>query len=324
MCKRLKLISVFLVVSLICGCAQTSDNPNTSSGTDGSTNVYVAEEPVASASGKAGTRANTPKCLLPTASGVIVFQNESAIIDASNSAEGYIMVSYFGKSAKVKLQITGKDGVTYTYNLHGGYEVFPLSADSGSYTIAIYENVVDNQYSTCLSETINVPLTNTFGPFLYPNQYVIFQADSTSVAKAKDLAFTANKDLDVVSNIYNFVIKNVTYDYKKASSVKSGYTPVADTILASKTGICLDYASLMTAMLRSQNIPTRLEVGYAGEAYHAWISTYIKDVGWVNGIIEFNGIDWELMDPTFAANSSEKKLKNFIGDGSNYTIKYIY
>ena len=52
--------------------------------------------------------------------------------------------------------------------------------------------------------------------------------------------------------------------------------------------------------------------------------TYIDEVGWVNGIMEFDGTDWTLMDPTFAATSSEKDLKNFIGDGSNYKTKYIY
>ena len=30
------------------------------------------------------------------------------------------------------------------------------------------------------------------------------------------------------------------------------------------------------------------------------------------------------MDPTFAANAGTKKIKKFIGDGSNYTTKYIY
>jgi hypothetical protein len=94
--------------------------------------------------------------------------------------------------------------------------------------------------------------------------------------------------------------------------------------LQSGTGICLDYAAVMASMLRSQNIPTRLEVGYAGTAYHAWISTYIAEVGWVNGIISFDGKSWSLMDPTFAANSSQQTLKNFIGDGSNYSTKYIY
>ena len=44
-----------------------------------------------------------------------------------------------------------------------------------------------------------------------------------------------------------------------------------------------------------------------GDVYHAWISTYIKDKGWVNGIIEFDGNDWKLMDPTFASTSSDPK-----------------
>ena len=80
----------------------------------------------------------------------------------------------------------------------------------------------------------------------------------------------------------------------------------------------------MASMLRSQRIPTHMEVGYAGEVYHAWISTYIQDIGWVNGIIQFDGINWSLMDPTFASSTDAKELKKFIGDGSNYSVKYIY
>ena len=114
------------------------------------------------------------------------------------------------------------------------------------------------------------------------------------------------------------------YDYNEAETVQSGYIPDIDEVLSTKKGICLDYAVLMSSMLRSQRIPTRMEVGYAGTAYHAWISTYITDVGWVNGIIEFDGTKWSLMDPTFASNVNEKELKSFIGDGSNYSVKYIY
>ena len=78
-------------------------------------------------------------------------------------------------------------------------------------------------------------------------------------------------------------------------------------------------------MLRSQSIPTRLQIGYAGSAYHAWISTYIEDIGWIDGMIRFDGQSWSLMDPTFAANqSSPESLKKFIGDGSNYQTLYTY
>ena len=43
-----------------------------------------------------------------------------------------------------------------------------------------------------------------------------------------------------------------------------------------------------------------------------------------DNIIYFDGYDWKLMDPTFGASSDSKKLKKFIGDGSNYQVKYIY
>jgi hypothetical protein len=80
----------------------------------------------------------------------------------------------------------------------------------------------------------------------------------------------------------------------------------------------------MSAMLRSQQIPTRLEVGYAGEVYHAWISCYVDEIGWVDNIISFDGENWSLMDPTLAANNSSSAVEEYIGDGSNYLIKYTY
>ena len=138
--------------------------------------------------------------LVPSADGTECYSCDVAVIDASNSSEGYIMVSYEGTNEKVKLQITGPDSVTYTYNLHGGYEVFPLTAGNGTYTISIFESVdiAANKYATTMSEMISANITNEFGPYLYPNQYVNFTANSLPVAKAAELAKPANNDLDVV------------------------------------------------------------------------------------------------------------------------------
>ena len=320
--KILLTTSVISICSLLLTSCTQSGMTTTDSA---SSTVTLTDESVAFADTlSTGTRNNTPVCLVPVASGITVYSNALASIDASNAAEGYIMVNYKGTNPKVKLQITGSNGVTYTYNLHGGYETFPLSSGDGSYKIAVYENVTGNQYSTALSQTIKVTITNVFGPNLYPNQYVNFNLTNQVVSQAMQLAESCNTDLEVVTKVYNYVTSTITYDHTKASTVQSGYTPNVDEIMASGTGICLDYAAVMASMLRSQNIPTRLEVGYAGQAYHAWISTYITDVGWVNGIIEFDGVNWSLMDPTFAANSSETALKNFIGNGSNYKTKYIY
>ncbi len=268
----------------------------------------------------------TPQVLVPSADGSVTFQNDVSSIDASNSSKGYIMASYSGTNEKVKLQITGPDGDCYTYLIsdRGNYNVFPLSAGDGTYSLQVLENVSGDSYIICLDASIDVALENEFDPFLYPNQYVNFDADSAIVDKSKELATDTWTDLEVVENIYNYIIKNVSYDTEKAQSVSYGYLPSVDETLASGKGICFDYAALMSAMLRVQRIPTKLQVGYSGDAYHAWISTYVDEAGWVDNIIEFDGKNWQLMDPTLAASNDADSVKEYVGDGSNYIVKYSY
>ena len=271
-------------------------------------------------------RDSTPKVLTPSADGVTVYQNDFASIDASNTSQGYVMVKYNGTNEKVKLQITCPDQSCYTYLIsdRGTYDTFPLTAGNGSYTLQVLENVAGDTYTVSLTQSINVSIKDEFLPFLYPNQYVNFHTDSQAVSKGSDLAKDTYSDLDVVQNIYNYVIKNISYDTEKAQNVSYGYVPDVDDTLSSKKGICFDYAALMTSMLRSQNIPTKLEVGYSGDAYHAWISTYIDDKGWVDDIIQFDGDTWQIMDPTLAATNDSAAVKKYVGDGSHYVVKYTY
>ena len=309
-----------------CGEESGSSTPTFSDKSSASTKQQQQEEEEETPKVK-GSRDNTPVCLVPEASGETVYENDYAHLDASNISEGYIVIRYTGTSPKVKLQITGPNSITYTYNLIVDTptdEVFPLQSGNGEYIVNVFENIEGTQYSQAFSQLLDVNITNEFSPFLYPNQYVNFTSANNAVKKGEELAFSANNDLDVVSNVYNFMIKNISYDHEEAETVQSGYLPDVDEVLETRTGICIDYSALMVTMLRSQRIPTRMEIGYAGTAYHAWLSTYIEDIGWVNGMIEFDGKEWSLMDPTFASNTEDKTLKDFIGDGSNYSVKYIY
>lgn len=272
-----------------------------------------------------GARSNEIRVLNPIASGSMLKENTAATLDYSNSSEGYVCVRYNGSVSKIKLRITGPDSIVYTYDLRTkDFEVFPLTGGNGTYSVAVYENVRGTEYSTAFYETINVSVSNELSPFLYPNQYVNFNSSSKTVAKAAEIVTMADSDLDAISLVYNYIISNISYDYAKAENPPTGYVPSVDDILASGTGICLDYAAVMCTMLRSQGIPARLEIGYASDAYHAWLSVYVKDIGWINGIVEFTGNKWTLMDPTFGANTDETTLKKFIGNGSNYTLQKIY
>ena len=265
-----------------------------------------------------------PKCLTPVAGGVKVYGDEELQIDVSNAADGYLYIVYQGDNEDVKLQLSNGDSVTYTYKIFKGDMVVPLTLGAGEYNVVVYEGMGNDMYAARFAEKIDIEEVDEYGPYLYPNCYVDFDINSAAVALGKELAQGKSCDLEVIGEVYEYVTKNISYDYDKAQNVESSYVPDVDEILSQKKGICFDYAALMASMLRSQRIPTRLEVGYAGDAYHAWITTYVEDEGWINGIIEFDGIDWTLMDPTFAANSTGKDIEDFIGDGSNYTTKYIY
>ncbi|MCI8727183.1 MAG: transglutaminase domain-containing protein [Hungatella sp.] len=277
-------------------------------------------------SGSGTLRDNTPQVLTPQASGTVVYGNDYIDIDASHTEEGYFMVKYKGDNEKVKLRMAGPGGEEYYYLLSdsGEYETFPLPCGSGDYQVQILENITGDNYAIACSADLQVSVGDELRPFLYPNQYVNFSPDSQAVAKGKELAENTYSELDVITNVYHYIIGEITYDEEKARNVAYGYLPVIDETLSSGKGICFDYAALMSAMLRSQGIPTKLEIGYAGEAYHAWISTYIAEIGWVDKIIEFDGTSWVLMDPTLGANNDRASVAAYIGDGSKYMVKYSY
>ncbi len=308
--NKFRLFLFLLFVSLIAGCGQTSS---------------ASPETETKQSTKTGTRDNTPHIQLPSADGTTVYGDDSISIDASHLEDGYIMISCSEGESRIKAQITGPDAITYTYDMEPGtgYDTFPLSAGNGAYRVQVFENIVGDKYAVLFSQDLDVTLKSEFTPFLYPNQFVNYNTDTKAVKEGATLVKSANTDLDAVTSIYHFAVDNITYDNKKAKSVTSGYLPDIDETLETKTGICFDYAALMTCMLRTQGIPTKLQIGYAGDIYHAWISCYLEETGWVDEIIRFDGEKWTMMDPTFAVDAKkDKKTKKFIENEKNYTVKY--
>ena len=59
---------------------------------------------------KGAPRDPTAQVLQTEASGEVTYGNDLVTLDASHSADGYIMVCYNGENEKVKLQITSPDG----------------------------------------------------------------------------------------------------------------------------------------------------------------------------------------------------------------------
>ena len=267
---------------------------------------------------------------VPSAPGINVEDNEKAKIDYSNIKEGYVIVEFTGDSEKtLKVVVKAPHEAQYTYALSDGGipEIIPLTEGNGGYTIGIYENVEADTYAEVLSLTVDVTLENDFNPFIRPNQFVNYTKDSDLVELAAELTKEADNAKDKIIAIYDYVIDNFEYDYDRAKTVESGYLPNLDEVLVEKEGICFDYSALVTAMLRSQGIPARLEIGYHGEEYHAWISLFCEENGWIDKRYHYDYAEeeWTAMDPTMESGEHHAhKSRQQARDDEEYRLMFNY
>lgn len=282
----------------------------------------------AAAEGDGGSTSG-PDYTPPSSLSLSAFHSDAAqtgndcAIDTSCLAEGYVGAAATS-SSRLKFQVS-KGEMSYNYDLPGDNTpiVVPLNMGDGPYNFRVMQNTSGNNYVELFSVIENVKLNSDVAPFLVPNMFVDYDESSAVTAKARELAQGCANQADIVRNIYEWVVDNITYDHDKAAQLAevTGYVPNPDETLASGTGICFDYASLGAAMLRSLGIPCKVVTGYVSpdNVYHAWNMVYI-DGEWVSVEISIKPNDWSRVDLTFAASGAAST----IGDGTSYTDRYTY
>ena len=252
----------------------------------------------------------------------LTVEKDGVVIDYGNAENGYIMVKTSSK-IKTKVRVVGPTGVEYTRYTIMEANVFysiPLQMGNGNYEVSVLENVSGNSYIIIAKINFNVTFKTEYT--LMPNIFSNYDADSTAVKKGYDLCMSAASDLEKVRSVYNYLISNIKYDYELAATVTASYVPDPDRTLKNKKGICFDYAALMAAMLRPQNVPTRIIIGYIdnnASKSHAWNEVYIKGIGWIAVGIESKG-GWKRLDSTFGVGSNSAYLEN----DKNYTTLQYY
>lgn len=284
----------------------------------------------ASGCSSSGTKSEEPpvysplQVLVPEAPGKEILGSSPLTLDISNITQGYLTAVSNSQDQKMNVQLTDENGTVYSYFISPGESaVIPFSSGSGNYQICCYQQIDGTQYAALFANTLEVSLENEFLPFLYPNQYVNFSPESEASKLALSMVSEDTSDVDALQAIYDYVTENLTYDYDLADTVESGYLPDVDATLESKKGICFDYAALTAAMLRSRDIPCKLQIGYSGTVKHAWVSVYIRSKGWVDKAVEFSGDSWSRMDPTFDSNSDdEETIQQYIGNDDNYIVQF--
>lgn len=229
-------------------------------------------------------------------------------LDDSKISKGILRVAYLNPDcdkAKLRLKLDGKK---YYYNLAntGKYENFSMQMGNGEYEVKVYENEHDNKYKCVFKEYVDVEVDEEKEDEKYKEsiQNVKYDKDDEVVKLAKKLTKHDDDDEEKVESIYKYIVKNIDYDYGKLSELPYNYVPDNEKTLDDEEGICYDYASLMAAMLRSQDIPVKLIKGYSKvtKGYHAWNEVKI-DGRWIiidttyDSVMRDRGRDYDMQKP---------------------------
>ena len=130
--------------------------------------------------------------------------------------------------------------------------------------------------------------------FLAPSDYVRWAKGDPLAKKAAKLV--AKSETETLRAIYGFVA-GVRYDYAKADRLRGtkGYKPDLAETFESMSGICVDKAALMVAMLRSVGIESKLITGTLDDVPHAWVSAKVDG-------------RWRRCDPTMSPPWDEAEM----------------
>jgi len=293
---RLKLriyYRVFLLIGFLFLSACSNSNPNLFE-------TYPTE-------GVSAKRYTFEEILWPTQPGQLLYESNGFIIDYSNAEYGYVSIKSPSSESALKAQVSLGERV-YTYTLVSNeYVIVPLQMGDGIYSIRLLKNKEGTTFVVSASTKIDIELIDETTAYLYPNQIVNYNKETQAIMKSFELTQDADSEIERVFQVYKYIIKNIDYDYDKAKIAQTKFIlPIIDETYLIEKGICFDYASLMTAMLRVQHIPTRVVTGYVEQGYHAWVEVYIQDTGWINPSVYFESDVWGRVDPTFDSMGSYK------------------
>ena len=257
---------------------------------------------------------------------------EWAEIDWSMASDGYITVivnKLAGPNTTVDCSIWWyKDKASHSdgYTLKEGIWTIPLPGGSTEYAIQLGEvyscckhnmteaekaNYESDERRTLLDVKFKAEVKNTEAKWLLSTPSVNYKNAPLACEKALDLTKNCKTDAEKITAVFNWVAKNIKYDYARAKEMDKAQAAAAantnkeksvsclidekngthtktpdpketgyknqnqldlDIIMTKKTGICNHKATLMAGMLRSIGVPCKVVTGTMKGEGHAWVA----------------------------------------------------
>lgn len=134
--------------------------------------------------------------------------------------------------------------------------------------------------------------------YTYLKGQEFWERDDATVKKASE-------NLKTPKDVYNYVVKKLSYDYEKASG-ENNRLGAKKTLLSPQSAVCLEFTDLFVTLSRSIGIPARAVEGYAytsdeklrplslvKDVLHAWPEYYDSEKK-----------SWVMVDPTWGNTTS--------------------
>lgn len=183
-----------------------------------------------------------------------------------------------------------------------------IAYHQGDYKVKPYNTLVSQNYI----DSLDFYTVNRRDFYYKPesNETDIEKTISDSIrALSVNLSSKNTDNLSKAQSIQNYFSN---YKYSLDISFAQDKDPVIDFIFNNKSGFCLHFASAMTLMLRSINIPAHIVTGYTVTEYSDFFKAYIireRDAhAWVEVFDNKTG-SWKTFDPT-PANQMEQYMKD--------------
>lgn len=231
-------------------------------------------------------------------------QAASPVFDTSDLDRGVIHIHYQAAQDRPLRVLITKGEQRYTYQLKpdGTVDSFPLQMGNGTYKIDVVQNIGGNRYSFVESKQVTLALEDPNVVFLNSIQEIRWNPEDPPIQNSAKMVGNLGSRDQQVQKVYQYVIQNYTYDYDKIPRLTSTYLPDIVQTYMEKKGICYDYASLMAAMKRSEDIPIKLVKGYTShvDEYHAWNEVYLNGQ-WhildstVDAVYKRQGVDYHMI-----------------------------
>ncbi len=252
-----------------------------------------------------------------------VFAADAVFTDHENGVVDAVCTN--DEKVDVKIVVQKDGGKQYKYDVPVGDNTLsiPLTQGNGDYRIyLVKKNTTNSKYAVLQSKVFTLSLEDDNIAFLTSSVIIDWDTTNDAIKKAKSLTSKSKNADQKLNAIYDYIVKNYSYDYDKSDTIDEEYAnrqyiPDIDSTYSTKDGICYDISVLFASMLRSVDIPAKVVTGFTPNAttYHAWNNVYYAKKK-----------DWKVVDATYDLQmyAAKKKYTMFKNAKDYSQIEYTY